>query len=66
VSLLREGHFKAVSMRAFPNLRRTHEYTNVPSFPLTETTLSLLSLFISLLLSHLVEKKYFHGNVGTY
>jgi hypothetical protein len=24
------------------------------------------SVFISLLLSHLIEKKYFHGNTGTY
>jgi hypothetical protein len=24
------------------------------------------SLFISSLLSHFVEKKYFHGNMGTY
>jgi len=24
------------------------------------------SVFISLLLSHFVEKKYFHGNTGTY
>jgi hypothetical protein len=46
-------------VRVFPNLRRTHEYRNLP---LTQTS----SLFISWLLSHFVEKKHFHGNVGTY
>jgi hypothetical protein len=48
-----------MSLRVFPNLRRTHEYWNLP---LTQTS----SLFISWLLSHFVEKKHFHGNVGTY
>jgi hypothetical protein len=28
--LLREGQTEAVSPRVFPNLRRTHEYENLP------------------------------------
>jgi hypothetical protein len=42
----------------FPNLRRMHKYG---------TSLYVNnSLFISSLPSPFVEKKYFHGNVGTY
>jgi len=48
---------QGVSPREFPNLRRMHEYSSlyVNNF-----------LFIFGLLSHFVEKKYFHGNMGTY
>jgi hypothetical protein len=49
---------KGVSPRVFPNLRRTHEYRN--SLYINN------SLFISSLLSHFIETKYFHGNMGTY
>jgi hypothetical protein len=51
------GSLKDVSMRVFPNLRRTEEYRNLPSWN---------SVFIFSVLSHFIEKKYFHGNVGTY
>jgi hypothetical protein len=44
--------------RVFLNLRRKHDYRKLP--------LCKHSLFISLLLSCFVEKKYFLGNVGTY
>jgi hypothetical protein len=47
-----------VSPRVFPNLKRMHKYKNLP----LRKGLS----FDSLLLSHFVEDKYFHGNVGTY
>jgi hypothetical protein len=47
--------------RVFPNLRRMHEYWNL--LPLHKNN----SLFISLLLSCFVRKKYIlHGNMGTY
>jgi hypothetical protein len=42
----------------FPNLRRTHKYGNLP--------LCKQLSFYFLLLSHFIEKKYFHGNMGTY
>jgi len=55
--------------RVFLNLRRTRkgvtrvlqESTSIGSSPYVNN-----SLFISLLLSCFVEKKYFLGNVGTY
>jgi hypothetical protein len=50
------GALMGVNPRVFPNLRRTHG-----------TSLYVInSLFIAFLLPHLVEKKYFHGNVGTH
>jgi hypothetical protein len=53
--LLREGHSKGMSLRVFPNLCRTHEYENLPLFKQ-----------LSFIFPHFVEKKYFHGNMGTY
>jgi hypothetical protein len=48
------GALDNVSLRLFPNLKRTHEYENLP---LRKGG----SLLISLLLSNFIEKKYFHG-----
>jgi hypothetical protein len=50
---------KGVSLRVFPNFRRTHECENLPLHKKN-------FLFISSLLSHFIENKYFHRNVGTY
>jgi hypothetical protein len=52
------GALEGMSPRVFPNLRRTHKYRN------TSRSLNN-SLFISSFLSHFIEKRYFHGNVGT-
>jgi hypothetical protein len=58
------GAPKGVSTRVFSNLRRRmNEYGNRP---LHKQLSFYLFLFISSLLSHFVEKKYFHGNMGTY
>jgi hypothetical protein len=48
-----------MSPRVFPKLRRMHKYRNLPLF-------NQLSPFVSSLLSHFIEKKYFHGNMRTY
>jgi hypothetical protein len=48
-----------MSPRVFPKLRRMHKYRNLP-------LCNQLSPFVSCLLSHMVEKKYFHGNMRTY
>jgi hypothetical protein len=50
--LLREGH-----PRMFPNLRRTHEYGNLP------LNKQLTFYFLTSCPFH---RKEFHGNVGTY
>jgi hypothetical protein len=47
-----------MTSRVFPNLRRMHEYWNLP--------FANNSPFISLLLSRFVNKIKFPGNVGTY
>jgi hypothetical protein len=48
-----------VSPRVFPNLRRTHEYKNL-------ALCKQLSFDFVPSFSIFVEKKYFHGNMGTY
>jgi hypothetical protein len=60
VCSLEGGALEGVSPRVFPNLRRIHEYWN--HLPLNGNN----SLFISLLLSHFVQKKCLHGNMGTW
>jgi hypothetical protein len=60
-SLPEGGALEGSSLRVFPNLRRTHKYENL-SLPYLNNSL----LISSLLLSWLVEKEYFHGNMKTY
>jgi len=48
-----------MSPRVFPKLRRRHKYRNLP-------LCYQLSPFVSSLLSHFVEMKYFHGHTRTY
>jgi hypothetical protein len=54
------GLLEGLSLRVLPNLRRKWEYWE-PTSPYANN-----SLFISWLLSRLVEKKYFHVNVENY
>jgi hypothetical protein len=58
VQSLEEGALEGVSPRVFPNLRGTHGTS-----PYVSNSLFIL---LPLLLSYSVEKKYFHGNVGTH
>jgi len=57
VCSLEGGAPMGVSLGMFPNLRRMHEYGT----PCVNN-----SLFVSSLLSYFIEKKYFHGIMGTY
>jgi hypothetical protein len=57
-SLPEGGALEGMSLRVFPNLRRSHKYENLSTFPFANN-----SLLISSLLSCFVEKKYFHGNI---
>jgi hypothetical protein len=58
VVLLREGHLRACAQGCSPT---SGEHMSMRTSPYVNN-----SLFISLLPSHLEEKKYFHRNMGTY
>jgi len=57
VCSLEGGAPVGMSLRMFPNLRRMPEY---------RTPCINNSIFVSSLLSYFIEKKYFHGIMGTY